>query len=73
MSFNYGGGTHPLVFLLVAIFIIALAYIIIMRNPNFLKLGFKEPEDANEAGGDLKMDITNSVLNLETIVVEWRG
>ena len=44
-----------------------------MRNPNFLKLGFKEPEDANEAGGDLKMDITNSVLNLETIVVEWRG
>jgi hypothetical protein len=39
VSFIYGeGGTHPLILLLVALFIIGLAYFVIIRNPNFLKI-----------------------------------
>ena len=37
MSYNYGGGTSPFVLLGVTLFIIALAYFVIIRNPNFLK------------------------------------
>jgi len=38
VSFNYGGnGTSPFLLLGVALFVIAIAYFLLVRNPNFLR------------------------------------